>query len=194
MRCPCFRNAPHKLFGFLVAAAVVYWCVHHLAASAANAADTSAVSFGATVPPALQIRVDGGTNQYGKRTIFSGSGVDFGTVTFTHPELVGNGDAYIANDKLMLESVLEVTTTFNGLQAVRVDLSKLAGSPNPFHRTSYSLSNNRSELPTEILTEPQANRLTTMMNPGTFAVRMVFEIVAQQSGTLSDRFRLLAGS
>lgn len=173
---------------------LVCWCVRSLGGSTAEAVDTPSVTFGATVNPTLQLSINGGVNAYGKRTLFIGSGVDFGVVTFTHPDLVGNGDAYLSGGNLMLESILDVTATFSGLPSVRIDLSKFVGAANPFKHTYCSLAVNRAEPLVEILVEPQANHLTAMTTPGTFTLRMVFEIIAQQGGMLADRFRLLAGA
>jgi hypothetical protein len=92
----------------------------------------------------------------------------------------------------MLEAVLAVGIMYNGVNAVQVDLTKVAGTPNPFKNVYFDLSKNRATMPIEVLMEPRANRLTTMTTPGTFTLRMVFEVSPQQSGNLSDRFRVTA--
>lgn len=158
----------------------------------ADAVDTPNLNFGVTINPELQISIRDEVNAYGRRTLFTGSGVEFGSVSFTHPELIGNGDAYIQNNRLMLEAVLNISIMYNGVNTVQVDLTKVAGSPNPFKNAYYDLSKNRATMPIEILMEPRANRLATMVNPGAFTLRLVFEVSPQQSGALSDRFRVSA--
>lgn len=158
----------------------------------AEAIDTPNLNFGVTINPELQISIRDEVNAYGRRTLFTGSGVEFGTVSFTHPELIGNGDAYIQNNRLMLEAVLAISIMYNGVNAVQVDLTKVAGSPNPFKGTYFDLNKNRATMPIEILMEPRANRLLTMTTPGTLTLRLVFEVSPQQSGGLSDRFRISA--
>lgn len=161
---------------------------------AADTNQTPSLSFGTTVDPALNITVGDGSNLYGRRTIFSGSGVDFGKVTFTNPSLVGNGDAYVASNRLWLEAILDISISFSGLTAATVELSKSAGSANPFSVALFSMSKNRSELAVEILTEPRGNQLTTINAPTTFPVRLVFGVSPQQSGNIGDRLRIVATS
>jgi len=98
----------------------------------ADITQTPDFTFGTTVDAALQISIRDGVSLYGHRTIFTGSGVDFGRVTFTNPELIGNGDAYVDNNKLYVEAILDIGIIFSGLLSVHVDLSKLMGAPNGF--------------------------------------------------------------
>lgn len=157
-----------------------------------EAIDTPNLNFGVTVNPELQITIKDEVNAYGRRTLFTGSGVEFGSVSFTHPELIGNGDAYIQNNRLMLEAVLAVGIMYNGVNTVQVDLTKVAGSPNPFKNVYYDLSKNRTTMPIEVLMEPRVMRILSMNNPSTFTLRLIFEVAPQQSGSLSDRLRISA--
>lgn len=188
-----------KTFFSLIAyiGALVFCIVNILTTTSSVVADTNQTpnfTFGTTVDPALQISIQDGTNLYGRRTIFSGSGVEFGRVTFTNPGLIGNGDAYTDDNRLYLEAILNVGITYSGLLAVTLDLSKLAGAANPFKNVLFSLSKNRSELAVEVLTEPRANRLATLTAPATIPVRLVFEVSPQQSGNIADRLRIIAAS
>lgn len=182
---------------YVLAVCTIYISVTNVIGISELDADTNQtpnLSFGTTVDAALQITLRDGTNLYGRRTIFSGSGVEFGRVTFTNPGLVGNGDAYIDDNRLFLEAILDIGISFSGLLSAAVDLSKVAGAPNSFKSSLFSLSKNRSELAVEVLTEPRANRLATINSPTTFPIRFVFEVSPQQSGNIADRFRIIASS
>lgn len=181
-----------KSLGHIILLALLALVSTSIFSPLAGAIDTPNLNFGVTVNPELQISIRDEVNAYGRRTLFTGSGVNFGSVSFTHPELIGNGDAYIQNNRLMLEAVLSIAIAYNGVNTVQVDLTKVAGSPAPFKGTYFDLSKNRATMPIEVLLEPRSNRLTTMSNPGSFTLRLVFEVSPQQSGALSDRFRISA--
>ncbi|MFH1653686.1 MAG: hypothetical protein ABIE74_06485 [Pseudomonadota bacterium] len=154
-------------------------------------ANDSQVEMGATVNPTIQITLSGGSNQFGKSTILTGDAVDFGNVAFTHPELVSNGDAFL-NDKgnLVLEAVLNVAIIFSGIDSVGVELTRLYASPSSFSNSYYSLSTNRSDIGDVIYTYPQFNRVDVLSGANTITLRMLLEISPQQSGKITDRFRL----
>ena len=102
------------------------------------------------------------------------------------------GDAYVENGLLYLEAVLNVDVTFSGASSVNMRLSKLRYSSKPFNEAYYSLSINRSETLTKIQQDPNQNSLKTITVPETMTLRLVLEILPQQSGKLSDRFSLEA--
>lgn len=182
------KSAATRVF-FVAALAVMALAVVHSANI--EAADFPPIGFGVNVNPEIQITITGGVNVYGKQTIFNGSGVDFGSVNFVHPEFIGNGDAYIQNDRLILEAILDLGIAYSGLSSVVVNLTKIGGSANPFNKCSYSLSLNRSSLSIEVQTEPQFNPVVTLANPGHTTLRMLFELTPKQSGAMTERFRLI---
>lgn len=147
---------------------------------------------GADIMTGIQLALSGGTNQSGRRTILSNSILDFGSVSFITPELIANGDSFLENNHLMLEAVVNVDIVFNGTNAVFTKLSKLRTSTNPFYKTYYSLTTSRSGTKTEIQEDPIKSDLTTITEPSTITLRMLFEVSPQQTGRLSDRFRLEA--
>lgn len=175
----------------ITSAMIVVLAVVVVRSATIEAADFPPVGFGVNVTPEIQITITGGINAYGKQTIFSGSGVDFGSVNFVHPEFIGNGDAYIQNDRLVLEAVLDLGIAYSGLTSVAVNLTKIGGSANPFYKSSYGLNLDRSAVPIEFQTEPQYDTITTLTTPGHVTLRMLFEITPKQSGALTERFRLL---
>jgi len=156
--------------------------------------NTSDSDFGVIINPVVQISVKGGTNEFGKKTIFSGSGVGFGQVNFTQPELISNGDAYRIHHNLRIEAILILSIDYSGLNKINIRLSKLDVSSNPFHESYYSLSTNRVDVAQVIFDEPRKNLLKTLKNPGKVLLRMMFDITPRQKGRISDRFRITVSS
>lgn len=152
------------------------------------------VDVGASPTPEIQLGLKGGTNQFGKRTILTGSAIDFGNVSFIHPETIMNGDAFLEDGHLKLEAVIGIDVTFSGAASVKLELTRLAQSANPFHETYYSLSLDRAQAPTKVLDFPAKNNLITITKATTVPLRMIFEISPQQKGRISDRFRLEANT
>lgn len=157
-------------------------------------AQSSGTDVGVTLNPSIQITLTEGTNQFGKKTILLGNNIDFGTVTFTHPEAVSNGDAYVESGFLRLEAVLNVGVVFGGVSSVGLDLKKLKVSPTPFHQVYYSLSMDRSSVNTTILEDPLSNRLSTLTGSDSVPLKLIFEINPSQKGRLTDRLRLEANA
>lgn len=152
------------------------------------------VDFGAQVTTGIQMSLAAGSNESGRRTLISGSSIDFGSVSFVHPDLISNGAAYLDSGNLILEAVVSVEVVFNGASAVTLDLSRLLTSANSFHKSSYALSINRSTVLTEVLDDPNKSRLSTLTETTSVPLRLAFEITPQQQGRLTDRFRLEATS
>lgn len=147
---------------------------------------------GVVLEPALEIRLGEGTNLFGKRTLFAGSGLHFGSISFTHPERISNGDAYLQNGHLYLEAVINVALTFNGVDSVSLDIKKLPVSSNPFYKTSFSTSLQRSVTPEPVFEDPRNTQVNTFTKSTEFPLRMVLELSPQQKGYIYDRFRLEA--
>lgn len=159
----------------------------------AQATQPSNMDVGAMLSPTIALELSGGTNQFGQRTLLSGMGINFGTVTFTHPELIVNGAAYLQQGNLQLEAVVNVGITFSGASAVQLSISRLRVSANSFHKTYYSPSINRSDVPTVIYDDPQKNQIGTVTQGQTsIPIRLVMGITPQQTGRISDRFRVEA--
>ena len=154
----------------------------------------SPVTMGAQVERGLQLSLAGGTNPLGKKTFFSGNTIDFGAVTFTQPELITNGDAYLEIGKLRLEAVLNMNLVFGGVASVTLDLTKLKASANSFRETYYSTSINRSDPLTVILQEPQKNRLQTLTASAEVPIRIVLDSNARVpiGAQVGARFRPVA--
>lgn len=148
------------------------------------------VAMAADIQSSIQISLSEGTNQSGKKTYLVGNSINFGEISFIHPELTSNGDAYLENGHLKLEAVLNVGVVFSGASQAMLDVTRLLASTNPFTKTYYSLSINRSDTLSEVYDEPRSNRLTTITESATIPVRLVLEIKPQQQGKLSDHFRL----
>ena len=178
----------------LFIATVLFYTVYVLCGPIAISEADQNVEIGALMPSAVEMSIAGGTNEYGKQTIFLVNNIDFGTVSFIHPEAISNGDAFIENGFLKLESVLNIGIQFSGVNTVAVDLSKLPISSNPFAETYYSLSISRASVPVVIYTEPQFNRVSSFTSSSTVVLRMIYAIKQQQSGKIYDRFRLTASS
>lgn len=148
---------------------------------------------GTELIPALQIGLENGTNQEGRQTFVSGNSVPFGSVMFTHPELVTNGAAYLKDGNLILEAVVNVRVVYGGATSVALDLTRQQASTNSFRQTYYSLSVNRGETPVAIYTDPQKNRVATLTAGNSLQpIRLLMEITPQQTGRISDRFKLEA--
>lgn len=156
--------------------------------------EVPSVTVGATASSSIELSIDGGVNQFGKRTVVVGNAIDFGNVSFTHPELIANGDAYLENGYLRLEAIFEVGLVFGGATAVDLTLKKIDPSQHSFHNTHYSLSTNRSDILEPIYEDPRSNHLTRLVSSSTLALRTVMEISPQQQGRLADRFRLEANA
>ncbi len=152
----------------------------------------TAFDAGATIVSSVQIGVSEGTNQFGRKTIFQGGLIDFGAVTFTHPEQVASGDAYREEGNLKLEAVVDVDIVFGGASSVSLELMKLRTSANPFNDAYYSLSTIRTDLAQQIYEEPRSNRIQTLTGSTSFPLRLILEVRPNQTGRLSDRFRLQA--
>lgn len=151
-------------------------------------------SIAATPIPEIKLEITGGNNQTGRRTIVLNNSINFGTVSFIHPETIANGDSYLENGHLLLEAVVDLDVTFSGTNSVLLELSKLKLSTNSFYRTYHSLSIDRSQKPEETQTDPSKSQLKAVTNSETVPLRLVFEITPQQTGAISDRFRLEANS
>src|SRR3989338_4118254 len=95
------------------------------------------IHFGAQLTPTIQLTLEGGSNQFGKRTSIVNNSLDFGSVTFTHPELTSNGDAFLEDGLLKLEAIFDVGVVLSGTNSVALSLSRLRSSTNPFYRASY---------------------------------------------------------
>lgn len=152
------------------------------------------MTVGATAGSSIELSIDGGVNQFGKRTVVVGNAIDFGNVSFTHPELIANGDAYLENGYLRLEAIFEVGLVFGGATAVDLTLKKIDPSQHSFHNTYYSLSTNRSDILQPIYEDPRSNHLARLVSSSTLTLRTVMEISPQQQGRLADRFRLEANA
>lgn len=149
---------------------------------------------GADITTGVQLQMAGGSNQNGKRTLLQGTSINFGAVSFINPEFTTNGDAYLENNHLMLETIIDIGVVFNGATSVSMQLNKQRASINPFYKTYYSLSVNRTSTKTETAEDPLWSPLTTITEPATVSLRMVYEILPQQKGRLTDRFKLEATS
>lgn len=149
---------------------------------------------GAAVATEIQLSLEEGVNENGRRTFVRNSSIDFGSVSFVRPELISNGDSYLEDGHLMLEAVFAVSVVFNGASSVSLDLSKLRMSPNPFLKTYYSTSISRTHALTEIMEDPLKNNLNRVAQSTSQTLRMVFKISPQQQGSLTDRFRIEASS
>lgn len=147
---------------------------------------------GVTLEPALEIGITGGTNPLGKKTLFAGGGINFGTISFTHPERISNGDAYLKNNLLHLEAIMQVSVTFNGFDSVALELKKLPSGGNSFHQSSYSLSTQREVAPEVIFEDPRNNRVQTLTQSSETLLRLVLEMTPRQKGWVRDGFRLEA--
>ncbi len=147
---------------------------------------------GAVVNPGIEIGLAEGVNSFGKKTIFAGNSIDFGNVTFIHPELVFNGDAYLEKGYLRLEAVINIGITFGGTSSVALNLTRVKKTARSFHETYFSLSTNRSDLVQAVFEEPQNNRLTTLTSSATIPLRIIMEVSPSQQGRMTDRFRLEA--
>lgn len=154
--------------------------------------EASSVAMAAELESSIQISLSEGTNQSGKKTYLVGNAINFGDISFIHPELISNGDAYLENGHLKLEAVLNIGVVFSGASQALLDITRLLASTNPFTKTYYSLSTNRSDTLSEVYDEPRSNRLTAITESATVPVRLVLEIKPQQQGKLSDHFRLEA--
>ncbi len=151
-------------------------------------------SIGATPVPEIQLSIAGGTNNSGRRTLVLNNSVSFGNVSFIHPEAIANGDSYLENGHLFLEAVVDVGIIFSGTNSVVLELSRLNLSNNSFFRTYHSLFTDRSQTPEQTSNDPNKSQLKTLTNTETVPIRLVFEIKPQQTGNISDRFRLEASS
>lgn len=149
-------------------------------------------NMGVALASSIQLGLLEGTNQTGRKTYLAGGNIDFGEVSFVHPELIGNGDAYLQAGRLRLEAVVNVDVTFSGASSINLQLTRLNASTNSFDKTYYSLSVNRSDELLEIYDEPRFNLITTVNETLTQPLRMVLEIKPQQQGRIYDRFRLEA--
>lgn len=154
--------------------------------------DVPSLDFGATLDPSISITVSGGSNQYGKLTFFSGNSMDFGKVTFTRPDQISNGDAYLKAGRLMLETVINTEVVFNSITAVNLYVSKMRVSANPFNETYVTLSQDRSAIPDKIFEEPLSNKIIQLSSPSTVTFLLLLEISPQQTGRVSDYFKLTA--
>lgn len=152
------------------------------------------VTVGATASSSIELSIGGGVNQFGKSTVVVGNAVDFGNVSFTHPELIANGDAYLEKGYLRLEAIFEAGLVFGGATAIDLSLKKVDPSQQSFHNTYYSLSTNRSDTVEPIYEDPRSNRLARLVASSTLTLRTVMEISPQQQGRLADRFRLEANA
>jgi hypothetical protein len=151
------------------------------------------MALGASVVPTIALRLSSGANQFGQTTMLNGASIDFGLVTFTHPERVANGAAYLEQGNLRLEAVTLIETIFSGANAVAIDLSQLPLTDGAFHRVYYSTSTNRSVTPDVVSTHPQKDRIDTVTSGQTnLNIRLVMEITPQQSGRLYSRLRMEA--
>ncbi len=155
-----------------------------------SAQGEESVAMAADIQSSIQISLSEGTNQSGKKTYLVGNSINFGEISFIHPELTSNGDAYLENGHLKLEAVLNVGVIFSGASQATLDVTRLLASTNPFTKTYYSLSTNRSDTLSEVYDEPRTNTLTTITESATVPLRLVLEIKPQQQGKLSDHFRL----
>lgn len=151
-------------------------------------------SIGASPVPEIQLAVTGGNSQSGRRTLVLNNSINFGNVSFIHPEAIANGDSYLENGHLLLEAVVDLGVAFSGTNSVALELSRLNLSTNPFYRVYHSLTLDRSQKPEETQNDPNRSQLKTLTNTETVSLRLVFEIRPQQTGSISDRFRLEASS
>lgn len=147
---------------------------------------------GATVTPVIHLSIGGGSNPFGKNTVFTGNGIQFRSVNFLHPELVTNGDAYRVGSNLRLEAVLNVGVDFSGVSGVKLFLGRVDISSNPFAKTHFSLSLNRSDVIQEIFTIPRQNEIKQFDEPKSIQLRLLFDIKPQQQGEIFDRYELTA--
>ncbi|MBI4411423.1 MAG: hypothetical protein HY541_02940 [Deltaproteobacteria bacterium] len=158
----------------------------------AGSEEPSLFAMGVALASSVQLGISDGVNQSGKKTYLTGGNIDFGEVSFVHPELIGNGDAYLAEGRLRLEAVVSIDVVFSGASSVALQLTRLKASTNPFDKTWYSLSTNRSDTLSEIYDEPRSNLIDTVTETATRTLRMALEIKPQQEGRINDRFRLEA--
>jgi|APSaa5957512535_1039671.scaffolds.fasta_scaffold69460_2 hypothetical protein len=184
-----FKKLPYNILSIWIA---FIGCM--LMMNVSNTWADQVFDFGASPETSIQIDLVGGTNQNNRKTFLTAGAIDFGSVSFIHPELIANGDAYVENGVLKLESIINVELIFNGADSVRTSLSKLRVSSNPFSKSYYSLSTTRSHSLTEILEDPNKNDLGAVTEPSTLTVRVVFDILPSQKGRISDRFKLEAVS
>ena len=128
---------------------------------------------GARIRGNVTIELDGGRNEFGKQTTLSGNSIDFGVVSFASD--VANGDAYLYNENLMLEAILEVDVTFSAARKASVYLSKLRHSTRSFNNNYFSTEQKRTTRLTKILENPQKNTVATLTKRGAFDVRLIFQ-------------------
>jgi len=166
----------------------------YLLQSRVGYADSNSYSFSARPEQNIQISLSGGTNQYGKKTVFQGRTLNFGKVSFIHPEQISNGDAYLYNGNLRLEAIVNVDVIFNGATSVSLHLSKYRDSTSPFHNSYFSSSVDRAHSLEKIDEQPLSNLINTINSAKTTAFRLVLEISPQQTGKLTNRFLLEARS
>lgn len=150
------------------------------------------MDIGVEIAPGVQLTLTGGDNGTGKLTRIIGNSINFGVVTFTKPELISNGDAYLSDGKLHLEAVIDLSLEFGGANAINLDITKLSTSGNAFESTSFSLSTNRGDNLLPIYDYPRQNRIGNFTQSADTTLRMVFVINPQQHGRLSDRFQIEA--
>jgi hypothetical protein len=153
---------------------------------------TAELQIGTDLIPSIELGFKGGTNEYGKITVITPSGVDFGSVTFTRPELISNGDAYWVDPVLRLEAVLEVKVNFNSISQVALTLTQQPKSSNPFYASYYSVSLRRSEILNPIQGFPRENQVKVLTQPEEVPLRLAFDIQPRQQGRLVDYFRITA--
>lgn len=150
----------------------------------------------AQVNPSLSLKVEGGVNDQGRATIITGGQVSFGNVTFTEPQLIGNGDAFLDNQfRLHIEATLKVTVTSGGIDRANVELSRLPGSPNPFANFLFSNGIRREDAMQAIPTTPEKILIRTIQKGGdSFSLRILGVIEPSQSGAFSETVRFYAAT
>lgn len=151
---------------------------------------TSTMDVGANVESEIQISFEGGKNQHAKQTTLVGTAINFGSVSFVNPSLIGTGDAYLEKNYLILEGVIDVGIAFNVVSRASLYAKKLNVSDNPFDNVYYSLSLSRSDPGTEIQTDPRRNTLTSITESSTVPVRFLFKISPKQEGRIYDRIKM----
>lgn len=182
-----FKSKIYGLVLFMLVYPILFLCPTHF-----KELEATELAFQGQVLPSVTLNIGGAVNARGRRTVLTGSSINFGNVLFSQPQLITNGDAFLDEDKyLNLEATLELEGVFGGVSSLSFFISRLSPSTSSFSKLLYSLGTRRSDQVFAVPVFPERRALresVTTADP--FKIRVIGVIQPTQTGALFSTFRI----
>lgn len=145
----------------------------------------------ASLSSSLTVTLSGGSNYRGRETRIFNNSIEFGQVSFTDPDLIDNGDAFIEKQYMVLEAIVEMEISGNGFSSGEVTAYRIIPTSESFEKVMTSGVKWGTANAIEIPFTPSTSKISEIQKDTTkMPLRFLYFINRTQFGTLVDTITL----